>query len=59
MIVLDEIMGLVDQKVISLNDIKEMLASRPEDMTIICTGRVLAEEIRELADEIYNIAPEK
>ena len=39
--------------------LKEMLASRPEDMTIICTGRVLAEEIRELADEIYNIAPEK
>ncbi len=59
LIVLDEILGLVDQKVISLNDIKEMLASRPDDMTIICTGRVLAEEIRELADEIYNIAPEK
>lgn len=59
LIVLDEILGLVDQKVISLNEIKEMLASRPEDMTIICTGRVLDEEIRELADEIYNIAPEK
>ena len=48
-----------DVTTLKLANLIEMLASRPEDMTIICTGRVLDEEIRELADEIYNIAPEK
>ena len=57
--VLDEVLGLVDQKVISLQDIREMLEAKPDDMTVICTGRVLADEIRELADEVYNITFEK
>ena len=56
---LDEVLGLVDQKVISLQDIREMLEAKPDDMTVICTGRVLADEIRELADEVYNITFEK
>ena len=56
---LDEVLGLVDQKVISLQDIREMFESKPDDVTVICTGRVLADEIRELADEVYNITFEK
>lgn len=59
LIVLDEVLGLVDQKVISLQDIREMFESKPDDVTVICTGRVLADEIRELADEVYNITFEK
>ncbi len=59
LIVLDEVLGLVDQKVISLQDIREMLGAKPDDVTVICTGRVLADEIRELADEVYNITFEK
>ena len=35
------------------------LEKKPEDMTIILTGRVMDDRFRELADEIYNIAPEK
>jgi cob(I)alamin adenosyltransferase len=58
-VVLDEFLGLVDLKIISLEDIKEMISVKPEDMTLILTGRVLTEEIRRMADEIYNIAPEK
>jgi cob(I)alamin adenosyltransferase len=58
-VVLDEFLGLVDLKIISMEDIKEMIAVKPEDMTLILTGRVLTEEIRRMADEIYNIAPEK
>jgi cob(I)alamin adenosyltransferase len=58
-VVLDEFLGLVDLKIISLEDIKEMISVKPEDMTLILTGRVLTEEIRQMADEIYNIAPEK
>jgi cob(I)alamin adenosyltransferase len=58
-VVLDEFLGLVDLKIISMEDIKEMISVKPEDMTLILTGRVLTEEIRQMADEIYNIAPEK
>lgn len=59
MVVLDEILGLVDQNVISIDEMREMLLAKPEEMTLIFTGRVLKDEIREFADEIYNIAPEK
>ncbi|MCD7708962.1 MAG: cob(I)yrinic acid a,c-diamide adenosyltransferase [Clostridiales bacterium] len=59
LVVLDEILGTVDEGVVSVDEMKELLANRPEDMTVICTGRVLPEGLRECADEIYNIAPEK
>ncbi len=58
-VILDEILGMVDQNIISIDDIRDMLAMRPEEMTVIFTGRVLDDRIREFADEIYNIAPEK
>ena len=59
MLILDEVLGIIDEKVISPAEMLEMFAGKPEDMTVICTGRVLDEEIRIHADEIYNIAPEK
>jgi cob(I)alamin adenosyltransferase len=58
-VVLDEFLGLVDLQIITIDDIREMISVKPEDMTLILTGRVLTEEIRQMADEIYNIAPEK
>lgn len=59
LVVLDEVLGLVDLKVLTFDDIREMIESKPEDMKVILTGRVMDERFRELADEIYNIAPEK
>lgn len=59
LVVLDEILGLVDLKVLTFDDIREMIESKPEDMTIIMTGRVMDDRLRELADEIYHISPEK
>lgn len=59
MLILDEVLGIMDQKVITPEDLQQLLASKPEEMTLICTGRVLDDSIREYADEIYNIAPEK
>ena len=44
---------------ISKEELSDMLASRPDDVTVIMTGRVLDDGIREMADEIYNIASEK
>ena len=59
MIIFDEILGLLDHKVITLEDIRSMMECRPEEMDIIFTGRILQDGVREFADEIYNIAPEK
>lgn len=59
MLVLDEVLGIMDEKVIAPEELKELFESKPDDMTLVCTGRVLDDSIRECADEIYNIAPEK
>jgi cob(I)alamin adenosyltransferase len=58
-LILDELLGILDEKVISEEEVRDLLAGRPEEMTLICTGRVLNETVREYADEIYHIAPEK
>ncbi len=59
LIILDEILGVIDEDVVSVDEMRELFAARPEGMTVICTGRVLHSGIREFADEIYNISPEK
>lgn len=59
LLILDEILGAVDEGVISVQEMRELFAGRSEDVAIICTGRVLDEGIRPFADEIYNITPEK
>lgn len=59
LIVLDEILGLVDEHIITVDDIIELIKVKPDDVTIICTGRGLDDRIRPYADEIYCIAPEK
>lgn len=59
MLILDEVLGIMDEKVICPQDLQELFAAKPEEMTLVCTGRVLDDSIREYADEIYNIAPEK
>jgi cob(I)alamin adenosyltransferase len=59
MVVLDELLGLLDLGIITIEEIVEMLSVKPEEMTIIFTGRVLDDRLRPYVDEIYNIAPEK
>lgn len=59
LIIMDEILGLLDEGVITMEDIKNLISIRPEEMTMIFTGRVLPDELRAYADEIYYIASEK
>ncbi len=59
LIVLDELLGLLDLHLVELSEVKELLESRGEDVTVVCTGRVLDEGIKALADEIYNIESHK
>ena len=59
LLILDEIFGLVDYGIITVDELKELLDVRNESMDLILTGRHLPDEFRELADCIYCISTEK
>ena len=59
LVVLDEVLGLVNQNIISENDLLELAATIPEDMVVICTGRNVPDAIKECADELYQVTLEK
>jgi cob(I)alamin adenosyltransferase len=59
LLILDELLGLVDEGVVTMGDIEDLISAKAEEMMIIVTGRVLPDDMRVFADEIYNIAPEK
>lgn len=59
LLILDEIFGLIDYDIISMDDLKELLAVRNESTDLILTGRHMPEELREIADCIYCIHTEK
>lgn len=55
LLILDEVLGLVDQKIIENEELIKLLCSKVEEMDIIMTGRVLPKEIGALADGILEI----
>lgn len=59
LVVLDEVLGLLAQNIISEEDILELAASVPEDMVVICTGRQVPDSVKECADELYQVTLEK
>lgn len=59
LVVLDEVLGLVDQQIILEEDFLELAAAIPEDMVVICTGRKVPDSIKKCADELYQVTLEK
>jgi ATP:corrinoid adenosyltransferase len=58
LLVLDEVLGLIDNRLIELEELKNMILARPEGMEVVLTGRVFQEELRPLADQVYHIVTE-
>ena len=58
LLVLDEVLGIIDNGLIELSELKELILARSEEMDVVLTGRVFQEELRPLTDEIYHIVPE-
>lgn len=54
LLILDEVLGLVERGIVSVDDLKAMLESR-QDTDIILTGIKLSDEICFLADEVSKI----
>lgn len=54
LLILDEVLGLVEKGIVSVEDVKAMLECR-EDTSVILTGIKLNDEICVLADEVSKI----
>ena len=55
MLILDEVLGLVDNNIISIADLKNVLDTRDGETDIIMTGISLDEEVCSLADYVSEI----
>lgn len=55
LLVLDEVLGLLDNGIITIEDLKKILEAKSEDVSIIMTGIRLSDEVCQLADEVSKI----
>lgn len=54
LLILDEVLGLIEKEIITVADLKNILACR-EDTDVILTGIKLSDEVCVLADEVSRI----
>lgn len=55
LLILDEVLGLLDNGIISMDELKNTLECRTEETTVILTGIQATEETLGLADEVSRI----
>lgn len=55
LLILDEVLGLIDNEIIGIDDLKHILEVKTEDVGIILTGINLNDKVCEIVDEIYKI----
>lgn len=55
LLILDEVLGLIDNEIVTVEDVKGVLDCRAEETTVILTGIQLADELCMLADEVSRI----
>ena len=55
LLILDEVLGLVDQNVISAQELIELIKVKDENTSLILTGITMNSELEQYVDEIYDI----
>ena len=55
LLILDEVLELIDNGIISVGELRTLLLCKPEDMEIIMTGVVHNDEVYKLADEVTKV----
>lgn len=55
LLILDEVLGLMDNGILSFEDLKTIIEAKSDDVDIILTGRKMNDEICQIAGEIYKI----
>ncbi|MCR5502007.1 MAG: cob(I)yrinic acid a,c-diamide adenosyltransferase [Lachnospiraceae bacterium] len=59
LLVLDEILGIADNGIISIEELEEILKTAPEHMDIILTGITLDDRILAISDHVSSITARK
>ncbi len=59
LLVLDEVLGLIDKKIITIEELIKLLQAKSSETSVIMTGRVLDETLLPYVDEVYRIQTEK
>lgn len=54
-LVLDEILGLLERKIITLEDIRVLIEAKDEGTELILTGTEMNEELMQYVDAVYEI----
>lgn len=55
LLILDEVLGLIDKGIITVEELRSLLSVKPEEMDIIMTGITLNDEVCVLADEVTKV----
>lgn len=55
LLILDEVLGLIDNEIVTVEDVKSVLECKAEDTGVILTGIQLADELCMMADEASRI----
>ena len=55
LLILDEVLGIVDNGIITVEELKTLLAGKPDEMDIIMTGIMLNDAVCVLADEVTKV----
>lgn len=55
LLILDEVLGILDNGIIEPRELEEILKTKPEDMHVIMTGIQLGDDTCVLADEVSRI----
>ncbi len=58
LLILDEFLGLVHSGLISEEEVISLFDAKPQDVSLVLTGRYLDDIIRKAATDIYNITVE-
>ena len=55
LLILDEVLGLIDNEIITVEELKVLLEYKPEEMDVIMTGAMLDDAVCFLADEVTKV----
>jgi cob(I)alamin adenosyltransferase len=55
LLILDEVLGLIDNKIITVEELKTLLSTKPEEMDVIMTGIAQNDDVCILADEVTKV----
>ena len=54
-LILDEVLGIIDQNIITLEDVEKLLEVKEEDLNLVMTGKVFPEKLKPYVDAISRI----